>query len=57
MALAIEFSANPFDVGVANWELQQVLHNAQYCGATDFFIGGRKLSPEEVLGFELQFRG
>ena len=56
-AFAAGPSADPFDVGVTNWELLQVLRNAHYYVATDFFLGGRNLSPEEVIGFELQFRG
>ena len=56
-ALSTKRFSDPFDVGVTNWELQQVLHNRQFFNATDFFIGGQKLSADDVIEFGLSFRG
>ena len=54
-ALSTPRCSDPFDVGVTNWELQQVLNNRQFYDATDFFIGGQKLNAEDVIGFGLGF--
>ena len=56
-ALNIPRFSDPFDVGVTNWELQQILHNRQFYDATDFFIGTQKLRPKDVIDFGLGFRG
>jgi hypothetical protein len=56
-ALAADSFADPFDDGITNWELQQVLHDKWYYLATDFYLGGRKLAFQDVLAFELTFRG
>jgi len=58
-ALSTRRFSDPFadGVGVTNWELQQVLHNRQFYDATDFFIGGQKLSADDVIEFGLSFRG
>jgi RHS repeat-associated protein len=53
-ALRADTSAGPYGPGgFTNWELQQVLRDPQLYNATDWFIGGGKLTPEDVLGFEL----
>ena len=51
------FTGIRHSTNVTNWELQQVLNNRQFYDATDFYIGGQKLFPDEILGFELHFRG
>jgi RHS repeat-associated protein len=52
-ALGAKRFSDPFAVGVTNWELQQVLHNDSFHGATDFYIGGQRLTPDEVSEFGL----
>jgi len=49
--------SDPFDVGVTNWELQQILNNRQFYDATDFFIGSEKLGAQDVIDFGLGFGG
>ena len=56
-ALAADFFADPFDDGITNWELHQVLHDKRYYLATDFYLGGQKLAFQDVLEFGLTFRG
>ncbi len=58
-ALATDRNADPFDdgVGFTNWELQQVLFIRRFYDATDFFLGGRKLTPSEMNEHGLHFRG
>lgn len=56
-ALNTKRFSDPFENGVTNWELQQVLGNKQFYNSTDFFIGGQKLSAQDVADFGLCFRG
>jgi RHS repeat-associated protein len=49
--------SDPFDVGVTNWELQQILNNRQFYDATDFFIGSEKLGAQDVIDFGLGLGG
>lgn len=49
--------SDPFNVGVTNWELQQILHSRYFYGKTDFYIGDHKLSPGEMKDLGLRFRG
>jgi hypothetical protein len=58
-ALATQRFSDPFaeDVGVTNWELQQLLHNRAFYDKTDFFIGDQKLTQEEMHDLGLDFRG
>ena len=52
-ALKTDRFSDPFDVGVTNWELQQILSNRQFYDATDFFLGGQKLDLQDVIDFGL----
>ena len=56
-ALGTNRFSDPFDVGVTNWELQQILHDRPFYNATDFYIGGQKLSPQDVIDFGLGYGG
>jgi hypothetical protein len=56
-ALSADPFTDPFDDGITNWELQQVLHDKQYYLATDFYLGGQKLLFQDTLDFGLTFRG
>jgi hypothetical protein len=49
--------SDPFDVGMTNWELQQILHNKYLFEATDFFINGSKLTPEKAAELGLRYLG
>lgn len=56
-ALGVNRFSDPFDVGVTNWELQQILNNKLLYSNTDFYLGLQKLSLEDILEFGLAFRG
>jgi hypothetical protein len=51
--LAADATGDPFEVGVTNWELHQVLGSSELHAATDWWIGGEQLSAQDVLDFGL----
>jgi len=52
-ALSVNRFSDPFEVGATNWELQQVLAVPQFRTATDFYLGGRILSADELISLGL----
>jgi len=55
--LSVDRFSDPFEVGVTNWKLQQMLNNKLLYSNTDFYLGLQKLSFEDILEFGLAFRG
>jgi hypothetical protein len=55
--LSVDRLSDPFEVGVTNWKLQQMLNNKLLYSNTDFYLGLQKLSFEDILEFGLAFRG
>jgi RHS repeat-associated protein len=52
-ALSTNRFSDPFDVGATNWELQQILANPRFRGATDFYLDGQVLSADRVASLGL----
>lgn len=54
-ALGTPLVPQPGKLGMTNWELRQIMGNKRFFEATDFYLDGRLLTPEEAAELGVRF--